>query len=154
MSDRITRIEMFAEITRTVAKRSTCTRKNVGALIVKEGRILSMGYNGSPRGLPHCIDAGCIIGPDGGCIRTQHAEANAVAWAAAEGIATRDTDLWTSVSPCPSCAKILINAGISRIYCLEMYRILDGVHMLFESGIQIFSVTSDYRLNQAFFGKA
>jgi len=137
---RITRIELFSQMALTIAQRSTCPRKNVGALLVKEGRILSMGYNGSPHGTPHCIDEGCIISPEGGCIRTQHAEANAVAWAAREGIATRGTDLWTTLSPCPSCAKLLINAGVIRVFCLEPYRLADGYEMLARSGIPTYTI--------------
>lgn len=134
-NDRITRHEMLAEIASIVAKRSTCPRKSVGAIIAREGRVLSMGYNGAPSGLPHCLSDGCIEGPDGGCIRTQHAEANAIAFAARVGIKVEGADLWTTVSPCLSCAKVIINAGIKSVYYLNPYRDTSGIDLLNQAGI-------------------
>lgn len=135
---RITREEMLHEIVLSVSKRSTCTRRSVGAIIVRDGRILSMGYNGAPSGLPHCLDVGCLMNsePGGGCSRTQHAEANAIAFAARHGIVTSGTHLWTSVSPCLSCAKLIINAGIERVVCIEPYRDDSGLKLLTSAGIQ------------------
>ena len=80
---RISKNQMYAQILRIVAHRSTCNKPN-SALIIKDGRIISMGYNGSPKGQPHCIDfnVGCLPSSDGGCIRTIHAEQNAIAFAA------------------------------------------------------------------------
>lgn len=134
-SDRISREEMFAEIVQSVAKRSTCSRRRVGALIVRDGRILSTGYNGAPSGLPHCLDAGCIIGPDGGCIRTQHAEANAIAYAARAGISTDGAQLYTTISPCLACAKVIINAGIMEVTSLIAYRDHSGIDLLQDAGV-------------------
>jgi dCMP deaminase len=138
---RISRNEMHKQILETVAKRSTCTRAHVGAaLIVKDGRIISMGYAGSPSGTPHCIDAGCVRGDDGGCIRTIHAEANAIAFAAKGGISTDGCVMYTTISPCYNCAKLIINSGITAVYYLEEYRKTEGIYLLHDSNIisQIF----------------
>lgn len=128
---------MLTGILRAVELRSSCNRRHVAALIVREGRILSMGYAGSPSGTPHCIDQGCIIGPDGGCIRTQHAEMNAISWAARTGIATENADMWVSCTPCLNCAKLIINAGIKHVYALDEYRITEGVELLKQAGVEI-----------------
>lgn len=133
----MTREDMLASIVRTVAERSTCQRKKVGSLIVLEGRILATGYAGSPRGMPHCIDVGCIIEPDGGCSRTIHAEVNALAFAARFGIPLDGADLWTTLSPCLPCAKLLINSGIKRCWVLEEYRDQRGIHLLGAAGISV-----------------
>lgn len=138
---RITRQEMFVEILGVVKKRSTCARAQVSALIVKDNRIISTGYGGSPSGLPHCVDVGCEIGENGGCIRTIHAEANAIAFAARQGISTDGSELWCSMSPCLDCAKLIINSGISRVYYLEAYRKRDGIKLLLAAGIKVFHYT-------------
>lgn len=127
---RITRESAFAGIVRVLAERSTCTRKHVGALIVRDKRIIATGYNGSPSGLPHCEDVGCLVGPDGGCLRTIHAEQNSIAFASRYGIATDGAELWTSVAPCLPCAKLIINAGIRRVVYLEDYRDHSGLELL------------------------
>lgn len=114
----------FMEIARVAATRSTCDRKHVGAVIVKNKIILSTGYNGSPRGLPHCDDAGHELKDMGGrqsCVRTIHAEANAIAQAARSGTAIEGAEIYTTASPCYDCLKLIINAGIVRIYCGEFY---------------------------------
>lgn len=135
--DRITRDEMLAEILATVAKRSTCNRRHVGAILTLEGRILSMGYAGSPAGTPHCTDVGCLIDPKGGgCIRTQHAEANAIAWAARKGISTENSILWCSLSPCLSCAKLIINSGVREVVFIETYRDSSGLDLLSTGGVK------------------
>lgn len=128
--NRISRETAFARIVRTLEERSTCTRRKVGALIVLEGRILSTGYAGSPAGLGHCLELGCLVGPDGGCQRTIHAEANAIAFAAHHGIALKGGELWCSLTPCLSCAKLIVNSGISRVHALEEYRDAAGVELL------------------------
>ncbi len=135
MNSRISRDQMLMEMAITASKRSTCSRKHVGALIAIEGRPVSVGYAGAPSGLPHCLDHGCIVGPDGGCIRTQHAEANAIAWAARKGISTENATLYTTVSPCLACAKLIINAGIGEVWFLELYRKMEGIELLGKLGI-------------------
>jgi dCMP deaminase len=135
MIERISRDQMLMEMALIASKRSTCTRKHVGALIAFNGRPVSIGYAGAPAGLPHCLDHGCVPGPDGGCIRTMHAEANTIAFAARKGIATEGATLYTTVSPCLGCAKMIINAGIQQVWYLERYRKLEGINLLAASGL-------------------
>lgn len=135
MSNRLSRDQMLMEMAIIASKRSTCARKHVGAIIAIDGRPISVGYAGAPTGLPHCLDHGCIAGPDGGCIRTQHAEANAIAFAARKGIATEKAALYTTVSPCLACAKLIINAGIDEVWFLELYRKTEGIQLLGKLGI-------------------
>lgn len=135
---RISRDQMLMRIARTVAERGTCNRASVGCVIVREGRILSMGYVGSPPGAPHCHDAGCIIDKvTGGCIRTQHAEANAIAWAARCGIAIEGASLYVTLSPCLPCAKMILTAGIQAVYFAEPYRDTSGLDYLSDALLDV-----------------
>lgn len=112
------------EIAATIAKRATCDRKHVGAVIVRDKMILSTGYNGSPRGLPHCDDVGHDLREMGGrqsCVRTVHAESNAVAQAARSGVSIEGATLYVTACPCLDCAKLVINAGIIRVVYGEFY---------------------------------
>ena len=111
----------FMNIARTVATRATCDRKHVGAVIVRNRVILSTGYNGSIRGLPHCDDVGHLM-EDGHCVRTMHAEANAIVQAARNGVALESAEIYVSASPCFNCFKLIANAGIRKIYYGEFYR--------------------------------
>ena len=104
-----------------VATRSTCDRKNVGAVIVREKTILSTGYNGSIKGLPHCDEVGCEM-VDGHCVRTTHAEANAIVQAAKNGVRIDRAEIYVTASPCYNCFKFIANAGIKKIYYNEFYR--------------------------------
>ena len=104
-----------------VATRSTCDRKNVGAVIVREKTILSTGYNGSIKGLPHCDEVGCEM-VDGHCVRTTHAEANAIVQAAKNGVRIDSAEIFVTASPCYNCFKLIANAGIKKIYYYEFYR--------------------------------
>src|SRR5499433_1056118 len=123
--------QYFMTITREVAERSTCTRAKVGAVIVRERNILATGYNGSPAGLPHCTDVGCLIytsqTPTGeveeNCFRTIHAEINAIAQAAKNGVAIRDADIYVTHTPCIHCFKVLINTGSKRIFYEKEYKL-------------------------------
>jgi dCMP deaminase len=132
---RISRDQMLMEMAIIASKRSTCNRRHVGAIIAIDGRPVSVGYAGAPAGLPHCLDEGCLTGLEGGCIRTQHAEANAIAFAARKGIATENATIYTTVSPCLACAKLVINAGIVEVWYLEQYRKTDGLELLDKLGI-------------------
>ena len=134
---RVSRDAMLVEIANVVAKRGTCTRGFIGAVIAHEGRVISTGYVGSPSGQPHCTDVGCDIGPDGGCQRTVHAEANAFAFAAKYGLATDGSTIYTLKAPCVSCAKLIINSGIQRVVYVSTYRDPRGLRMLEESGLQV-----------------
>jgi len=108
-------------IAHEVATRSTCDRKNVGAVIVREKSILSTGYNGSLRGLPHCEEVGHEM-ENGHCVRTIHAEANAIIQAARNGVRIEDAEIFVTASPCYNCFKMIANAGIKKIYFGEFYR--------------------------------
>jgi len=113
--------DYFMNIADQVGTRSTCDRKHVGALIVRDKTILSTGYNGSLRGAPHCDEVGHDI-DNGHCIRTVHAEANAIAQAAKHGVALDDSELYVTASPCLTCFKLVANAGIKAVYFREFYR--------------------------------
>jgi dCMP deaminase len=113
--------EYFMNIAREVATRATCDRKHVGAVIVRDRCILATGYNGSVRGLEHCDDAGHMM-EDGHCVRTIHAEANAIIQAARHGTSIEDAGIYISASPCWNCFKMIANAGIRRIVFGEFYR--------------------------------
>jgi dCMP deaminase len=108
-------------IAEQAATRSTCVRKHVGAVIVRDRNVLSTGYNGSIRGLPHCEDVGCVM-EDGHCITTVHAEANAILQAAKNGVSIDGAEIYTTASPCWNCFKLIANAGIRRISFGEFYR--------------------------------
>ena len=119
------------------AMRSTCGRRKVGAIISKDGRIISSGYADPPAGQPHCT-AACLhaSNANGGCNRTIHAEANAIAYAARHGISTLGATLYCTLSPCSECAKLIISAGISKVWYIEQYRDPSGINKLKESGIE------------------
>ena len=126
-------------IAREVATRSTCDRKHVGAVIVREKTILSTGYNGSIKGLPHCEDAGCEM-VDGHCVRTSHAEANAIVQAAKNGVRINKSEIYVTASPCYDCFKLIANAGINTIYYEEFYRDQRIIDRSKEVGIQLMSI--------------
>jgi dCMP deaminase len=121
--------EYFLAIARTVGTRGTCDRGRNGAVLVKNKRILTTGYVGSPMGLPHCDDVGHLmsdeINPDGTvskhCIRTIHAEQNAILQAALHGVSAEDSTVYVKFEPCFTCAKMLINAGVKRVVCQKKY---------------------------------
>lgn len=118
----------FMTLALTAATRSTCMRRQVGTVIVLGGHVISTGYNGSPKGTPHCSATGCIrerLGIPSGqrheMCRGSHAEMNAIAQAAARGISTLGSDLFCTHAPCSFCTKAMINAGVSRIVYLQGY---------------------------------
>lgn len=113
--------EYFMNIAEQVATRSTCDRKHIGAVIVRERTILSTGYNGSIKGAPHCDEIGHDM-DNGHCVRTVHAEANAVAQAAKHGVAIDNSEIYITASPCLTCFKLIANAGIKVVYYKEFYR--------------------------------
>ena len=118
---RISWEEYFMNIARQVATRSTCDRKFVGSVIVRNKTILSTGYNGSIRGMPHCDEMGHMM-ENGHCVGTIHAETNAVLQAARNGVRIEDAEVYITASPCWPCFKMLANAGIKKIYYGEFYR--------------------------------
>lgn len=116
--------DYFMRIADTVASRATCNRKLVGAIIVVDRVIVSTGYNGAPRKMPSCDDVGHEMKDMGGresCVRTVHAEANAIAQAARSGTKVDGGTLYTTASPCYDCLKLIINTGIIRVVCKEFY---------------------------------
>jgi len=113
--------EYFMNIAKQVASRSTCDRKHVGAVIARDKTILSTGYNGSIRGMPHCDEVGHLMENDH-CVATIHAEANAVLQAAKNGVMINNSEIYITASPCWTCFKMLANAGIKKIYYGEFYR--------------------------------
>ncbi len=121
MSERASWDEYFMAIALQVATRSTCDRKHVGAVIVRDRTILSTGYNGSIRGLEHCDEVGHMM-DDGHCVRTVHAEANAIVQAARNGVRIAGGSIYVTASPCWNCFKLIANAGIVRICFGEFYR--------------------------------
>ena len=114
--------QYFMKIAEDVAVRSTCDRAAVGAVFVKEKHIISTGYNGSPAGLEHCDDIGHLM-VDGHCVRTVHAEVNAIIQAAVFGLATKDAICYVTHFPCLNCTKTLINARIKKLIYKNAYRI-------------------------------
>ncbi|MEA1968886.1 MAG: cytidine/deoxycytidylate deaminase family protein [Thermodesulfobacteriota bacterium] len=120
--------EYFMGISELVATRSTCLRRKVGAVLVKDKRILCSGYNGAPSGLPHCDETGCLreklnvpSGEKHELCRGVHAEQNAIIQAARHGISVRDSVLYCTNQPCSICAKMIINAGIRKVYFRDGY---------------------------------
>ena len=112
----------FIKIAEDVAVRSTCDRAKVGAVLVRNKHIISTGYNGSPAGLEHCDDVGHLM-VEGHCVRTVHAEVNAIIQAAVFGLATRDAVCYVTHFPCLNCTKTLINARISKLVYINAYRV-------------------------------
>jgi dCMP deaminase len=161
--------ETLLAVTATMAQRSTCPRSHVGAVIARDGRILSSGYNGSPAGTPHCDHPpeceGCVPGvpagtparllPKGtmlhrdgtwhlpdctkvtGCLTAIHAEANAIAYAARNGVALEGSTLYTSLTPCRACAQLIVQAGIREVLASEEYRDQAGSLLLGRSGVRV-----------------
>ncbi len=113
--------QYFMDIAKQVATRATCDRKHVGALLVRDRTILSTGYNGSIRGLPHCDEVGHMM-ENGHCVATVHAEANAIIQAAKNGVAIDGATIYTTASPCWPCFKLIANSGCQRIVFGEFYR--------------------------------
>jgi dCMP deaminase len=120
--------QYFLRIARDVAERSTCTRRKVGAVLVRGKRILTTGYNGAPRGLAHCEEVGCLrerlrvpSGERHELCRGLHAEQNALIQAAVHGVSVEGADLYCTNAPCSLCAKMLVNAGVMRAVVLDGY---------------------------------
>jgi len=144
--------EYFMEIADTVAKRATCDRGRSGCVIARDKQILVTGYVGSPRGLPHCDDVGHlmkkVINEDGSisqhCVRTVHAEQNAICQAARLGIALEGATLYCRMTPCRTCAMLIINCGIVRVVCEKKYHAGAESEELFkQAGIKLEFVNNE-----------
>jgi len=129
---RPSRETVFMEVAKTFATRSTCLRKSVGACLVRDNHILGTGYNGAPRMEDGCNSIGCLL-VDNHCVRTVHAEVNAVLSAAYNGVSTRDSTLYTTAKPCFRCEAFLINAGVRQVVYMEEYD--DGLNNRIERSI-------------------
>jgi len=141
MSERVGWHTYFMNIARQAATRSTCDRKHVGAVIVRDKTILSTGYNGSIRGMPHCDDVGHLM-EGGHCVGTVHAEANAIIQAAKNGVRIEGAELYTTASPCWSCFKLIANGGIRTIYYGEFYRDTRSVEVARTLGIDLIDLSA------------
>ncbi len=123
-------------LARAAATRSTCPRKSVGAVVVRDKALLATGYNGSIRGLPHCTEVGCLMENDH-CVRTVHAEANAILQAARHGVRIEGADIYVTASPCWDCFKLIANAGIARVLYGEFYRDDRIAEFAHDAGIEL-----------------
>jgi len=129
------------EIARTVATRATCPRASVGCVLVREHRILTTGYNGSPRGVPHCTEAGCMLVNDH-CMRATHAEANAIVQAALHCVNLSDSTAYCTHQPCVNCSKLLISAGVRKIVYEVAYPDAVAQELLSEAGVGLTAFAS------------
>jgi len=136
--------EYFLEMARLVSRRATCLRRSVGAVIVKDKRILATGYNGAPSGLKHCAEVGCLreklkvpSGERHELCRALHGEQNALIQASLYGISVKGATLYATNQPCIICAKMLINAGIREIFSLDGYPDKMAMEFLKEAGVRV-----------------
>ena len=136
--------EYFSRIAAEVSQRSTCLRRHVGAILVLDKRILSTGYNGAPRGVRHCLEAGCLrelhnvpSGERHELCRGLHAEMNALVQAATHGVRVQDATLYSTIFPCSLCAKMLINGGVRRVVAQADYADPLAKELLSEAGVAV-----------------
>ncbi len=136
--------QYFLKIAGDVAERSTCRRRQVGAVLVREKRILATGYNGAPRGVPHCLDVGCLreklnvpSGQRHELCRGVHAEMNALLQCAFHGVKSGDSTMYSTSVPCSLCSKMIINAGVKRVVYLGEYPDDLGRELLAEAGVEL-----------------
>ena len=139
--------DYFMELASIAAKRSTCLRRQIGAIMVRDRRVLATGYNGAPRGLTHCDTVGCLRSqmgiPSGERVelcRGAHAEQNAIVQAATGGVSLEGAELYVTTFPCVICAKMLINAGITRITFSQGFPDLLSQQLLDEAGIELITL--------------
>lgn len=147
--------EYFMNITSLVAQRTTCTRRGVGAIVVKDKRILSTGYNGAPSGIRHCLEVGCMreqlnvpSGERHELCRGIHAEQNAIIQAAYHGVSVKGATLYCTNQPCSICAKMIINAGIRKICYQAGYADPLSRELLQEAGVQVIHLATDKQGDQ------
>jgi len=138
---RLDRHAMMMGMAEVAALRGTCSRLQVGAVISRDGRCISTGYNGNVSGVAHCSHD-----MDLGCETAMHAEANAIAFASRYGVAIEGADLYCTHEPCYHCSRLIINAGIKRVFFITPYRKHEGVELLLLVGIEVFRLNEDYSL--------
>ena len=148
IDDRPSWEKYFMDIAFLVAKRSTCLRRSVGAVLVKNKRILATGYNGAPSGIRHCSETGCLrerlkvpSGERHELCRGIHAEQNSIIQAAFHGVSIKGATLFCTNRPCSICAKMIINAGITKIYFCDGYADPMSEEMLKEAGVELIQVS-------------
>ena len=141
--------EYFIELLEITKKRSTCIRRKVAAIIVKDRQIISTGYNGAPRGVAHCEDVGCLreqmnipSGERHELCRGTHAEQNAIIQAAVHGVSIADSEIYITHSPCVLCSKMLINAGVKKITFCGEYPDELSMQLLGEAGVEVVKYNS------------
>lgn len=148
VEQRIGRTDLFVAVAHLFGLRSTCPRAKVGAVAVLEGRIVSTGYVGAPSELPHCTEVDCdlqMVGERERCVRTVHAEANVISWAAREGTPLEDAILYCTHMPCYSCAKLIVNAGIQRVVFENPYDDPDTLRLFRQLEIEVTRYVADTR---------
>lgn len=135
---RPSREDMFFEMAHALRKRSSCLRGKVGAVVVREKRIVAMGYNGAPPDMPHCYDLGCNVlenNHEAGCQRAIHAEANAIAFAARYGVAIDECAMYCTHGPCLKCAQLIVASGIIAVHYQTPYRLSAGLELLDQANV-------------------
>ena len=132
MLERISREQMFMDIAKTVSKRSTCTRKQVGCVLVLENRVIAIGYNGVLPGMPPELGS-----DENGISHTVHAEANVIAFCAKFGIPTMNCSMYVTLQPCEKCAELIVQSGVKEVIYLEDYRCDIGIKLLENNNIKV-----------------
>ena len=138
---RLSRPALFMQVAVLFGQRSSCPRADVGAVAVLDRRIIATGYVGAPSGLPHCDVVGCDIGPEGGCVRTIHAEANLITWAARTGTSLSGAVMYCTHAPCRNCAQLIANAGFKALVYGKLYRDPRGLQLLRLLDIYSYDIT-------------
>lgn len=141
MNKRISLDTVFMTSAMLWSERSTCPRGKVGAILVLDNRIVSTGYVGAPSGHPHCFDVGCDIGPEGGCVRTIHGEANCIHFFLNQNYKNkyliRECTLYTTLSPCMTCAKLIVLKKIPFVVYKDQYRKTEPIEFLLNNNIKV-----------------
>lgn len=132
------------QVARLFSKRATCQRGQVGAILIREYRILASGYNGPAKGQPHCIDHGCDLSQP--CTHAIHAEANLLAFCAKYGIPTNGGTMFITTAPCQKCSELIIQSGIKAIVYDSDYRYSDGIKLLMDANITIIKYDKDIKI--------
>lgn len=141
---RLSKDKYFMKMAHLVSQRATCIRRQVGAVLIRDSMVISTGYNGAPKGLPHCIDHHCIRNQNGvksgerlELCRATHAEANAIVQAASIGVSTKGAKLYCTLAPCPLCACLIINSGIEEVVYGKRFSKETGLIRLESAGIEV-----------------
>lgn len=134
--ERISRDQLFYNILEQISRRGSCMRLQVGALLVRDNRIISMGYNGPVSGDLECTNTNCNL--EESCLRAIHAEQNVLANCAKHGIPTLGTTMWVGYNPCPTCARLIAQAGVKKVVYVKEFRDRSGIAILENAGIEVY----------------